>query len=117
MTARISVLTEEFGHVVAPHGLLDAELVDATTDRVLALDTGVHAVVIDLRDVVLTSPRALAHLVDRLERDVRGGRISIVCDRLSGRRLLRNRCRSAAFPIVTDLRQAVAGLQSRVTPG
>lgn len=101
MVARLNVSTEDFGLLVGLHGLLDTPFLDEITTGILSLD-GDEPIVVDVRDAVLASPEALVRFVDRLRREVGPERVAIVCDRLSGRRLLRTRCQMISVPVLPE---------------
>jgi hypothetical protein len=103
---RISMSRNSVGQVIALHGVLDADMVEAMTDGLLALDEEDYPLVVDLTDAVLASLTALRRFVERLGQQVAEGRVAIVCGRLSGRRLLRNEYALASVPIFADVQQA-----------
>lgn len=89
MSIQINASPEEFGYLVTVRGFLDREVVDRTVDELVPLSDGCEVVVVDLRDATLASPSDLTRLVEELRARTEGTRLAFVCDRPSGRRLLR----------------------------
>lgn len=103
MSVQINVRPEDFGYLVTVQGYLDAEVVDMAVAELASLGDGCESVVVDLRDALLASPAELTRLVDELRRRTDGTSLSFVCDRLSGRRLLRLRHGGAAIHVLREL--------------
>ena len=74
----------------------------------MAVGRDCGALVVDLREAVLTSPRDLSALVAALDRHAAGNPVALVCDRLSGRRLLRQTCRGTSIQVLDELPRAAA---------
>lgn len=106
MSVQINVTPEAFGYVVTVHGFLDRKLVDLAVDELAPLsDDECESVIVDLRDATLASPRDLTRLVDELRGRIDGSKLSFVCDRPSGRRLLRLRHNGTAIHVLRELPQ------------
>jgi hypothetical protein len=103
MPAHITVTTEPFGDLVAVHGEPDPSTIDGAADDLGLARRRSGAVVVDLRDALLVPPQTVVHLVAELEARCRDRPIALVCDRLSGRRLLRKSFRHLAVDVVDAL--------------
>jgi hypothetical protein len=108
MSIQIDVTPEPFGYLVTVHGFLDREVVELAIDELAALGQDCESVIVDLRDAVLGSPSDLTRLVDELRQRIDDAKLSFVCDRPSGRRLLRMRHNGAAIHVLRELPQAHA---------
>ena len=100
MSGQTIVTIEPFGDLVEVHGLPDAAGIRAAAE---ALDTGSGRralVVIDVRDAVLVPAGPVVELVAALRQRAEGRPMALLCDRLSGRRLLRARCRHLDVAVV-----------------
>ena len=117
MSVQINVSPEDFGYLVTVHGFLDGEVVDLAVAELATLGDGCESVVVDLRDAVLASPSDLTRLVDELRERTNGTKLSFVCDRPSGRRLLRLRHHGSAIHVLRELpgrrRAEASGTQTR----
>jgi hypothetical protein len=84
---------EVSAEVVAVVGLPDRATIAAAADAVAARPAGRDLVVLDLRRTVLVPPGPVVDLVAVVRHQTRGRPVALLCDRLSGRRLLRCLCR------------------------
>jgi hypothetical protein len=105
MSIQINVTPEAFGYLVTVHGFLDQEVVEMAVDELAPLGQDCDSVIVDLRDAVLGSPCDLTRLVDELRQRIDDTKLSFVCDRPSGRRLLRLRHDGAAIHVLRELPQ------------
>jgi hypothetical protein len=105
MSIQINATPEHFGYLVTVHGFLDSEVVDLAIDQLAPLAQDCDSVIVDLRDAVLGSPCDLTRLVDELRRRIDDTKLSFVCDRPSGRRLLRLRHDGTAIHVLRELPQ------------
>lgn len=85
MSVCINLSTQPNGALVTIHGLRDARLVETGADGLAAVARDCGELVDDLRGTVPASPT-------ELDLQAAGQPISVVCDRLSGRRLLARCC-------------------------
>ncbi len=103
MAVRINVEAKDGEAVVTVHGVLDGTMLDAAAQGLVGLGHDCRRVVVDLRDAVLASPADLAHLVQALSDHAADENITLVCDRLPGRRLLRLTCGPAKVQVLSEL--------------
>ena len=108
MPAQVLVTAEAFGVLVAAHGLPDAATIGRAAEDAAALSSAAGRLVLDLRDAVLVPPGPVLALVAALRERTPGIPIALVCDRLSGRRLLRSRCRHLHVAVMDALPPSLA---------
>jgi hypothetical protein len=102
LPAQITVTAGPSGRMVAVHGVLDAAAIAAAAEHVAAAPT-TESLVVDLRDTVLAPPDQVLRLLAGLRHLGRDRPIVVVCDRLSGRRLLRRTCQELMVVLLNDL--------------
>jgi hypothetical protein len=100
VSTQITLTAEPFGDLLAVHGLPDAAAIDTAVEALGAVASQVEPIVVDLRDAVLVPPGPVLDLVAALRQHTRGRPMALICDRLSGRRLLRSRCRHLGVAVV-----------------
>jgi hypothetical protein len=100
VSAQIIVTAEPFGDLVAVHGFPDDAAIDAAAVALDGSSPRLEPLVVDLRDAVLVPPGPVIDLISALRRRTQGRPIALLCDRLSGRRLLRARCRHLEVAVV-----------------
>jgi hypothetical protein len=91
---------EVSGELVTVIGLPDRAAIDAAAKAVAARSSGRDLVVLDLRRALLVPPGPIVDLVAVLRHQTPGRPMALLCDRLSGRRLLRAWCRHLKVAIV-----------------
>ena len=96
MSVCINVSTQPCGVLVTIHELVDARLVEAAADGVVAVARDRGGLVVDLPGTVPASPT-------ELDLQAAAQPTSVVCDRLSGRRLLARRCRGTGSRVLDEL--------------
>jgi hypothetical protein len=103
VTAQIPVTAEAFGALVVVRGLPDALAIAQAVEDLAAVSSGNDQLVVDLRDAELVPPGPVLALVIALRRRTPGRPMALICDRLSGRRLLRARCRHLQVAVLDAL--------------
>jgi hypothetical protein len=88
MSVRTEVQVTSGGVLVTVRGVIERDVGDVAA-CLAGLGRDGEEVVVDLRDAVLASQRGLQDLVTAVCRHAVAGRVTLVCDRLAGRRLLR----------------------------
>ena len=99
VSTQITLTAEPFGDLLAVHGLPDAAAIDTAVEALGAVASQVEPIVVDLRDAVLVPPGPVLDLVAALRQHTHRP-MALICDRLSGRRLLRSRCRHLGVAVV-----------------
>lgn len=108
MPVQVLVTAEPFGVLVAAHGVPDAAAIAQAAEDAAALSPEAGRLVVDLREAALVPAGPVLGLVGALRLRNPGVPIALVCDRLSGRRLLRSRCRHLHVAVMDALPPSLA---------